>query len=73
MGAQLELDCILQSISCSIEGISAKRLHASKRALWFFEVAFVLVRLDLVAHFIVNAGDSMLWSPQHREFHDDLI
>jgi hypothetical protein len=45
----------LQSISCSIEGISAKKLHAGKPASPLLELSRVLVRFDQIATLIVNA------------------
>jgi hypothetical protein len=45
-----------QSISSSVEGISAKRLHDGKPASRLFEIASVLGRVDHIASIIVNAN-----------------
>jgi len=53
----------MQSLSCSIEGVSLKRLQGSKSAKCLsqlFEIARVLVRLDRIARFIVNANHSII-------------
>jgi hypothetical protein len=47
----------MQSLSCSIEEVSLKRLQGSKsakRLSQLFEIALVLVRLDHVAGRIIN-------------------
>jgi hypothetical protein len=49
----------MQSLSCSIEGVSLKRLQGSKsakRLSQLFEIARVLVRLDHVASGIISAN-----------------
>jgi len=53
---------MMQSLSCSIQGLSLKRLPGSKsakRLSQLFEITLVLVRFDHVASSIVNANDGI--------------